>query len=106
MESKTFKDFKKIKDKVRWLLETYPELRDSDDRLISTFYLNEIGVDESKQMSGYNVLNKIYYSQLTNFESIRRLRMTIQAEREDLRNENYKTRNKRKLPNFIVRNKD
>lgn len=106
MEAKKFKDFKKIKDKVRWLLETHPELRDSDDRLISTYYLNEIGVDESKQMSGYNVLNKIYYSQLTNFESIRRIRMAIQAEREDLRNENYKTRNKRKLPNFIVRNRD
>ena len=106
MEAKKFKDFKKIKDKVRWLLENHPELRDSDDRLISTFYLNEIGVDETKQMSGYSLLNKIYYSQLTNFESIRRLRMVLQAEREDLRNENYKTRNKRKLPNFIVRNKD
>ena len=101
-----FKNLKTIKLKVLYLLENYPEIRDSDDRLISTYYLNEIGIDESKQISGYALLKDIYYSKLPNSESIKRTRMMIQKTRLDLRTENYAKRVRRKLPTFIVRNKD
>lgn len=91
---KQFKDFKTIKDKVLFLLQTNPELRDNDMKLIATYYFNEIGKEEIDTLTAYDFLNKISSSKMTNFESIRRFRMQIQQHDETLRGAEYKKRKK------------
>ena len=53
MKAKNFEDFITVKDKVMFLLETNPNLRDNDDLLYNTFRVLEIGMDRIKEMSGY-----------------------------------------------------
>ena len=42
MKPKQFQDFKTVKDKVKFLLETNPVLRDNDMKLIATYFFHEI----------------------------------------------------------------
>lgn len=102
MKSKQFQDFKTVKDKVKFLLETNPALRDNDMKLIATYYFHEIGKEEIDSLNAYDLLTKISSSKITNFESIRRLRMQIQQHNEDLRGSEYKNRKKRIDPAFRV----
>jgi hypothetical protein len=99
---KQFQDFKTVKDKVRFLLQTNPALRDNDMKLIATFYFHEIGKEEIDSMNAYDLLTKISSSKMTNFESIRRLRMKLQQHDEELRGSEYKNRKKRIDPTFRV----
>jgi len=99
---KQFQDFKTVKDKVRFLLQTNPALRDNDMKLIATYYFHEIGKEQIDSMNAYNLLTKISSSKMTNFESIRRLRMQLQQHDEELRGSEYKNRKKRIDPTFRV----
>ena len=99
---KQFQDFKTVKDKVRFLLQTNPALRDNDMKLIATYYFHEIGKEEIDSMNAYDLLTKISSSKMTNFESIRRLRMNLQQHDEELRGSEYKNRKKRIDPTFKV----
>ena len=99
---KQFHDFKSVKDKVRFLLQTNPALRDNDMKLIATYYFHEIGKEELDSMNAYDLLTKISSSKMTNFESIRRLRMNLQQHDEELRGSEYKNRKKRIDPTFKV----
>lgn len=99
---KKFHDFKTVKDKVRFLLQTNPVLRDNDMKLIATYYFHEIGKEEIDNMNAYDLLTKISSSKMTNFESIRRLRMQLQQDDESLRGSEYKNRKKRIDPTFRV----
>lgn len=99
---KQFKDFKTVKDKVRFLLQTNPALRDNDMKLIATYYFHEIGKEQIDSMNAYDLLTKISSSKMTNFESIRRLRMNLQQHDEELRGSEYKNRKKRIDPTFKV----
>jgi len=99
---KQFKDFKSVKDKVRFLLQTNPALRDNDMKLIATYYFHEIGKEEIDNLNAYELLTKISSSKMTNFETIRRLRMQIQQYDETLRGSEYKNRKKRIDPTFRV----
>lgn len=99
---KQFNDFKTVKDKVRFLLQTNPALRDNDMKLIATYYFHEIGKEEIDSMNAYDLLTKISSSKITNFESIRRLRMQLQQNDEELRGSEYKNRKKRIDPTFRV----
>ena len=99
---KQFHDFKTVKDKVRFLLQTNPALRDNDMKLIATYYFHEIGKEEIDSMNAYDLLTKISSSKMTNFESIRRLRMNLQQHDEELRGSEYKNRKKRIDPTFRV----
>jgi hypothetical protein len=101
-----FKDFKTVKDKVKFLLETNPTLRDSDMKLIATYYFHEIGKEEIDTLTAYDFLNKISSRKMTNFETIRRLRMHLQQHNENLRGSEYKNRKKRIDPNFRVFKRD
>ena len=99
---KQFHDFKTVKDKVRFLLQTNPALRDNDMKLIATYYFHEIGKEQIDSMNAYDLLTKISSSKMTNFESIRRLRMNLQQHDEELRGSEYKKRKKRIDPTFKV----
>lgn len=102
MKPKKFKDFKTVKDKVNYLLTTNPTLRDNDMKLIATYYFHEIGKEEIDTLTAYDLLNKISSSKITNFETIRRLRLQLQQNNEDLRGSEYKNRKKRVDPLFRV----
>jgi hypothetical protein len=102
MKPKQFHDFKTVKDKVNHLLLTNPALRDNDMKLIATYYFHEIGKEEIDSLNAYELLTKISSSKMTNFETIRRLRMQLQQHDESLRGSEYKNRKKRVDPNFKV----
>jgi hypothetical protein len=99
---KQFHEFKTVKDKVKFLLQTNPALRDNDMKLIATYYFHEIGKEEIDKLNAYELLTKISSSKITNFESIRRLRMQLQQNDEELRGSEYKNRKKRIDPTFRV----
>ena len=80
---------KTIKDKVRALLERFPEVRDSDSHLVATFYYYEIGETAIKVMTGYDVLKELASGNLTNAESIRRVRQKLQEKHPELRGKSY-----------------
>jgi hypothetical protein len=102
MKPNQFQDFKTVKDKVKFLLETNPVLRDNDMKLIATYYFHEIGKEEIDNLNAYDLLTKISSSKMTNFETIRRLRMQLQQNDESLRGSEYKNRKKRIDPAFRV----
>ncbi len=102
MKPNQFQDFKTVKDKVKFLLETNPVLRDNDMKLIATYYFHEIGKEEIDNLNAYDLLTKISSSKMTNFETIRRLRMQLQQNNESLRGSEYKNRKKRIDPAFRV----
>ena len=102
MKPKQFQDFKTVKDKVKFLLQTNPALRDTDMKLIATYYFHEIGKEEIDSLNAYDLLTKISSSKMTNFETIRRLRMQLQQHDEELRGSEYKNRKKRIDPAFRV----
>jgi hypothetical protein len=102
MKPKQFHDFKTVKDKVKHLLLTNPALLDNDMKLIATYYFHEIGKEEIDSLNAYELLTKISSSKITNFETIRRLRMQLQQHDESLRGSEYKNRKKRVDPTFKV----
>jgi hypothetical protein len=99
---KEFNDYKSVKDKVRFLLQTNPALRDSDMKLIATFYFHELGKEQIDSMNAYDLLTKMSSSKVTNFETIRSLRTQLQRDDESLRGSEYKNRKKRIDPTFRV----
>lgn len=102
MKPKQFHDFKTVKDKVHYLLQLNPALRDNDMKLIATYYFHEIGKEEIDSLNAYDLLTKISSSKMTNFETIRRIRMQLQQHDESLRGSEYKNRKKRVDPTFRV----
>ena len=72
---------KNMQDKVEFLLETYPATRDNDRLLIGAVYAHFYGVDVGCTSFKSVLLN----DRLPSFESIRRVRAKVQADREDLR---------------------
>lgn len=106
MIAKKFEDFKTLKDKVRFLLETNPDLRDNDDLLYNTFRFFEIGADRIKEMSGYELSVEFISAKYAKMQSIVRLRQMIQKEKEELRGEQYKKKRKRILHPFKVNKRD
>jgi hypothetical protein len=87
-----FNQMKNIKEKVAFILETKPALRDDDNKLIASFYVYELGKSKVEQMSAMSLLTELAYGNLTSPESIRRVRQKLQEERKDLRGEKYSER--------------
>jgi hypothetical protein len=106
MKAKNFEDFKTVKDKVMFLLETNPNLRDNDDLLYNTFRVLEIGMDRIKEMSGYELSVEFTSAKYAKMQSIVRLRQMIQKEKEELRGVQYKKKRKRILHPFKVNMRD
>jgi hypothetical protein len=90
----TFLDKKTVKDKVLFLLKEIPKLRESDNDLIATFIYNELGKQEVEQMTAFDLLSKMSNSKLTPFETIRRARIEIQKQFEELKGAEFGKRKK------------
>jgi hypothetical protein len=106
MKKKEFKDFKSIKDKVLFLLETNELLRDNDNKLIATYHHNELGKERVLEMSATDYLTELAFGRLTKCESITRERKNLQAKNESLRGSQYKIRVKKKEGWFIIGKKE
>jgi len=90
-----FNQMKNIKEKVAYLLETKPTLRDDDNKLIASFYFDEMGETYLRNFPAYSFLSLMSEGKLTSPESIRRVRQKLQEERVDLRGEKYNERIKK-----------
>ena len=102
MSKVIFSDLKTVKERVHFLLKEMPKLRDSDNDLIATFIFNEIG-EEVKEMTALDLLAKISNSKLTPFETIRRARIELQKEFDDLKGAEFGKRKKAvKKPLFVI----
>lgn len=93
---------KHIKKEVKRLLEKFPHLRNSDNKLIATIWQKEIGKDEeknlrSKQLTAFCFLEAFANGQHTSPESIRRARQLIQEKNIDLRGTSYKAKKIRQV---------
>lgn len=80
--------FKTIKSKVKHLLEKYPNLRNSDPKLIATIWHYESRGVENKMA----FLRFFAEGRYSSPESIRRMRQKIQEENPHLRGDVYKYR--------------
>jgi len=84
----------KTKEKVKNLLINNPKLRDSDSKLISRYWFNELkcmGLN-AEEVTAYDLLSLFATSNVTSTETIRRVRQKLQEEHPELRGENYKNR--------------
>jgi hypothetical protein len=102
MNQKQFHDFTTVKDRVRFLLQTNPSLRDNDMKLIANYYFHEIGKDDIHNLNAYELLAKISNAKTTNFETIRRWRTKLQYYDESLRGSAYKKKREKNNPAFKV----
>ena len=89
------KDIKLIKDKVEYMLETYPHLRDSDARLMSSIWNSEC--KNSEKITAHDFLKMYASGKLTCAEGIRRSRQLIQQKNPSLRGKSYRGRHKEEL---------
>lgn len=105
-KQKEFNDFRTVKDKVRFLLETNELLRDNDNKLIATYHHNELGKDRIAEMTATEYLTEFAFGRLTKCETITRLRKEIQSKSIELRGSQYKVRVKKKEGWFIIGKKE
>jgi|688.fasta_scaffold558300_1 hypothetical protein len=78
----------KLKEKIKFLLEKHPHLRDSDEKLIVNIWFNETPMIATK----YEFLQNYANGLITNAESIRRTRARLQEENSELRGKSYEKR--------------
>lgn len=89
------KKLSKTKEKVITLLQQHPHLRDSDERLIATFWMGEVGGKEAlENMTAFEFLTKFVNGVYTSTESICRMRRKVQEDDESLRGQTYYKRQK------------
>lgn len=84
----------KTKDIVKNLLIQKPHLRDSDPKLIATYWFNELkkkNIDPS-EINGLDFMKMFADSKLTNIKTIERMRRKLQEESPELRGKLYKVR--------------
>jgi len=85
---------KKVKEIVIDLLERYPVLRDSDDRLVANVWGSETKQITSRQ----GFLQTLADESLTSYQSISRCRRKLQEQQPELRGKNYKARQAEQEP--------
>ena len=84
----------KTKKVIEQLLIKTPHLKDSDNKLIATYWFRELehkGLD-AKEITAFDFLKQYAESQLTNAETIRRMRAKLQEEKPELRGRVYNAR--------------
>tara|TARA_R110002012_G_scaffold135161_1_gene288829 strand:+ start:563 stop:874 length:312 start_codon:yes stop_codon:yes gene_type:complete len=84
----------KTKDIVKNLLIQRPHLRDSDTKLIATYWFNELkkkNINPS-EINGLEFMKLFADSKLTNIKTIERMRRKLQEESPELRGKLYKVR--------------
>ena len=84
----------KTKDIVKALLLQKPHLRDSDLKLIATYWFNELkkkNIDPT-EINGLEFMKMFADSKLTNIKTIERMRRKLQEECPELRGRAYELR--------------
>tara|TARA_R110001583_G_scaffold22461_3_gene84302 strand:+ start:4032 stop:4349 length:318 start_codon:yes stop_codon:yes gene_type:complete len=84
----------KTKEIIKNLLIKYPNLKDSDNKLIANYWNLELK-NKNKDidnMTASDLLSMYASSQLTNTESIRRMRAKLQEDYPELRGKAYQLR--------------
>jgi len=102
MNSTKFKNCKNIKARVLCLLKSNPETRESDHSLIAHYYYNSIGADVLKNMTAIDLLTKLSFNKLPNFDSIGRVRRKLQVIDTTLMGVNPKKQSKNNKVTFKV----
>ena len=84
----------KTKEAVKNLLIQKPHLRDSDSKLIATYWFNELKKNNinPSEINGLEFMKMFADSKLTNIKTIERMRRKLQEEHPDLRGKLYKVR--------------
>ena len=84
----------KTKEKVKQLLLDKPHLRDSDPKLIATYWFNELKAKQidPNNINGLEFMQMFANSKLTNIKTIERMRRKLQEEIPELRGKLYKVR--------------
>jgi hypothetical protein len=101
---KEFKELPTVMEKVKFLLETNPLLRDNDQKLVMTYYFNEIGHDDMITLTAMEFFRKV--SNMTRLSTIERMRRVLQNKHPELRGEQYKLKTKKKSNWFVVGKKE
>jgi hypothetical protein len=84
----------KTKEVVKQLLIDKPHLRDSDNKLIATYWFNELKekqIDPNK-INGLEFMQMFASNKLTNIKTIERMRRKLQEECPELRGKAYELR--------------
>tara|TARA_R110001583_G_scaffold77037_1_gene210144 strand:- start:293 stop:607 length:315 start_codon:yes stop_codon:yes gene_type:complete len=84
----------KTKEIVKKLLIEKPHLKDSDNKLIATYWFNELkkkNINPS-EINGLDFMKLFAESKLTNIKTIERMRRKLQEEHPELRGKLYKVR--------------
>lgn len=92
-----FKEITSCKERVTYLLTKYAHMRDDDNKLIATFWYNEKGQEVVSNMTAMDLLHAFASGQMTNPESIRRMRQKLQEEQPELRGHAYKNRHEAEI---------
>ena len=84
---KLIREMSLVKDRVKALLIKHPGLRDSDNMLIAIIWQQDLRNKNLPSISttAYVFLNLYSKGELTNAETIRRVRQKLQEENPDLR---------------------
>ena len=83
---------KKLEDRVRNILNKFPETRDNDEQLVSFVWWYHLGTERVKKMSGWELLTMLSRKELPNITSIERCRRKIQEHDADLRGDKWEDR--------------
>jgi len=91
------KKIKKISIEVKRLLEKYPHLRDSDNKLVATIWRNEMGKDDQQQSKSLSTtafcfLEALSSGKHTSADIITRARRKVQEQNPFLRGTSYRQR--------------
>jgi hypothetical protein len=82
------------KDEIKRLLTKHPHLQDSDQKLIATFWFNEIKAKGINiyEITGHEFLKLFAENKLHNTGGLRRMRRKVQEENKHLRGKYYHDR--------------
>ena len=84
----------KTKEVVKQLLIDTPHLRDSDPKLIATYWFNELKAKQidPNNINGLEFMQMFANGKLTNIKTIERMRRKLQEEHPELRGKIYVAR--------------
>jgi lysophospholipase L1-like esterase len=90
------KQFKETRAVVERYLKIDKRTRDSDNLLIARIWYEQLGEEETKNITAFDMLKLMSEGKLMNTENIRRIRCKLQEEEVHLRGDNYEKRHKLK----------
>ena len=106
MKAKEFNDYKAVSQKVKFLLEKNPHLRDNDEALMLMYHRLELGSEIANSLSFDDYGAKVTNRRLTSFCTITRSKRRLMQLNESLRGEDYKSKGKKAIPFFKINKRD